>query len=62
MNSVLKHLLFNGNNCLKCIHLVSKRNINEWHLLSGVCLQRLPLIVPEMNWLEKKMSKRVDHY
>ncbi|XP_054168907.1 39S ribosomal protein L46, mitochondrial-like [Oppia nitens] len=33
-----------------------KRLASDWQLLAAVCLQRLPQIVPEMNWLEKKMD------
>ena len=56
MNSIINQIVWRRSG-LKSINLSAKRYINEWHLISSVCLQRLPQIVPEMNWLEKKMSQ-----
>nr|XP_027195750.1 39S ribosomal protein L46, mitochondrial-like [Dermatophagoides pteronyssinus] len=36
---------------------ISSNNNNpssQWDLFAGICLQRCPLIVPELNWLEKR--------
>ena len=27
----------------------------KWHLVSAVCLQRMPVMTPQMNWLEQKI-------
>jgi hypothetical protein len=54
MNSILKIIKLNLR--LNSIKLIQNRYINEWHLLSAICVQRVPQIIPEMNYLEKKMS------
>ena len=34
----------------------SSSNPAQWDLFSSVCLQRLPVIGSELNWLERRMS------
>lgn len=29
----------------------------QWDLFAAICLQRCPIIVPELNWFEKQMQQ-----
>lgn len=51
--SLMKSISTNSNLLLK---YASIRKTCRWHLVSAVCVQRRPLITPELNWLEKKMK------
>lgn len=55
MNSTFK-LIINSNYKSKIINFIINRNTSEWHLLSAVCVQRVPQISPEMNWLDTKVA------
>lgn len=35
---------------------ISKNN-GEWDLYAALCLQRIPLIGPELNWLERRLKE-----
>ncbi|CAG2107365.1 unnamed protein product [Medioppia subpectinata] len=58
MNTIVKcWTRFGHTSGRKCLQWMATRHMSvEWHLMSAVCLQRSPQIVPEMNWLEKKMT------
>lgn len=51
---------FNGKQIFKTIvRNRSSKSISpdQWHLFAAICLQRCPIIVPELNWFEKQMQK-----
>lgn len=62
MYSPLNRLLFVKHFETRLLAHVLRRHLSEWQLFGAVCVQRLPQISPEMNWLEKKMSDILANY
>lgn len=58
MNSSIRLLqILRPTRILQNIRHVQTSTPSQWDLFSGICLQRLPVIGPEMNWLERRMSE-----
>lgn len=41
----------------RCLSSSSSRGAEKWDIYAGLCLERRPVITPELNTLEKAMKK-----